>query len=79
MSNKPEKNQLDIKLRVAIASLSLWLVLAVSLIVMLNGDGGIDEIILNKPMLFFGLLAVSVFFLATGLNNMISYFKNRNN
>ena len=78
MTKKPMKNQLKFSLTVAIASLCLWLLLAISMIVMLNGEGGIDGIILHNPMLFFGLLAASVFFLATGLNHMISYFKVRN-
>ncbi len=79
MTKTPQKSPLKTSLIVAITSLCLWLVLAISLIIMLNGEGGIDGIILHKPMLFFGLLAASVFFLATGLNNIISYFKaNRN-
>lgn len=79
MTKKPRKSKLKTSLTVAIASLCLWLVLAISMVVMLDGEGGIDGIILHKPILFFGLLAASVFFLATGLNNMISYFKGRNN
>ena len=73
-----KKSQPKTSLALAIACLCLWLVLAISMVAMLNGEGGIDGIILHKPMLFFGLLAASVFFLATGLNNMISYFKARN-
>lgn len=79
MTNKPQKRQLNTNLTVAIASLCLWLALAISLIAMLNGEGGIDGIILHKPILFFGLLAASVFFLATGLNKLISYFNGRSN
>ena len=79
MTNKPKKSKLKTSLTVAIASLCLWLVLLISMLAMLDGEGGIDGIILHKPILFFGLLAASVFFLATGLNNMISYFKGRSN
>ncbi len=78
MTKNFNKSRLNKRLILAIGSLCLWLLLALSLILMLNHEGGIEGIILNKPMSFFGLLSVSVFFLATGLNNIISWFKERN-
>ena len=78
MSRNSNYTHYDRKLTKAICYLGLWLGLAIVMIIMLKHDGGIDGVILERPMIFFGLLAVSVYLLATGLNNLISYFKERN-
>jgi len=75
MSQQPKNRRPKRKLTIAVSCLGLWLLLAVAMSFMLNFNGGIDGMMLNQPILFFATLAASVFLLATGLNNLISYFK----
>ncbi len=60
---------------VAASCLIIWLLLVVLLFIFLANNGGIDGVILNQPIEFFGLMAMSVFFLATGINNLILVLK----
>jgi len=66
----------DLKRSITIAAFCFvaWSLLAVTMFVMLINEG-FDQIILTQPILFFSILAASVFLLATTINHLIRYFQ----